>query len=162
MVMIKRAQCRGSGIIITADLRTGFIDVTVKDLSIPVKECAALYMYADIGKDNVSKPADIVAPHMGNNIESFLFFPSLYIFLGNVGDHIYMAAGAALQAAYGRVLFQCSYSVKCDISLIRDQLICNIFYNALCEFPCICRTVTVGMVDNVSCQPGPIRISFLL
>jgi hypothetical protein len=124
MVMIKGAQCRGSGNIIAADLRTGFIDITEKDLPIPVKKCAALYMYTGGGKDNVAKPADIVTPYMGNDIESFLFFPSPYIFLGNVGDHVHMAAGAALQAAYGWILFQ--MLLLCKMRYIIDMRSVNL------------------------------------
>ena len=103
---IKGAQRRRTGHIIAAYLWTGFINIAEKNLPVPVEECAALHMYTGIVDDDISEPAYLISPHMGYDVCSALLFPTLHIFLCDVGDHVYMAAGTALQALYGRVIVQ--------------------------------------------------------
>lgn len=63
-------------------------------------------MNAVIGYYDIAEPAYLGAANMGNYIESPLLFPSAYITLGYVGNHVDMATGPALETLIGSVLFQ--------------------------------------------------------
>jgi hypothetical protein len=105
MTVIKGAQGGGSGHIVAAYLGPGFIDITVKYIPVPVKECAALDVYAIAGEDDVSEPPYFISTDMGDDIESMFIFPSMNIIFGNVGNHVNVTAGAALTAVYGGFFF---------------------------------------------------------
>lgn len=58
-------------------------------------------MNAVTGDNDIAEPSYLGAANMRDNIESPLLFPSSYIVLGNVGNHVDMAAGPALEALVG-------------------------------------------------------------
>jgi len=106
MILIKRAQGGGARPVITAYPGAGLVDIAEKDIPVVIEKRTALDVYACAGKDDVPKPTNFVAADVGNDVEALLLFPAAHIILGNVGNHVNMAAGAALAAAYGRFFFQ--------------------------------------------------------
>lgn len=62
-------------------------------------------MDAVAGEDDVAEPLNFGAADVGNDVEALFLFPSAHIILGDVGNHVNMAANAALAAAYGRFCF---------------------------------------------------------
>ncbi len=73
-------------------------------------------MNAVIGDNDIAEPSYLGAANMRDNIESPLLLPSAHIALGDVGNHIDMAAGPALEALIGGVFIQGSSPRRFQLS----------------------------------------------